>query len=85
MISISELERMKNMCIEAMNTDEMADLCSVEIHGASPEARMESFLSQVGNPYHFKVGKAQVKISFTPGGEPLRDKLYRHFVSLKSK
>lgn len=61
----------------------LRDIREADIAGAAPCQRLERYLSQVGNPYCFRVGKTPVRISFKPRGEPLEDKIRAYFLGLK--
>ncbi|HCC34862.1 MAG TPA: hypothetical protein DEQ02_04225 [Ruminococcaceae bacterium] len=47
--------------------------------------RMEEYLAQVKNPYHFLCGDTPVKISFLSTGKSLSEKLAEHFIRKKSE
>ena len=64
-------------------SDTLQDILKVEISGETAHQRLESFLSQVGNPYCFRVGKTPVRISFSASEKPLEEKLRSYFMSLK--
>ena len=83
MISKEELTAFAQSEIKGADPGALSDLLSVEISGDTALERLDSFLSQVKNPYCFKVGKTPVKISFT-GDKPLEQHLKSHFMSLKT-
>ena len=59
---------MRNMDIEAWDTDQLGDLRSVSIDRSLPvPERMSSFVEQVKNPYLFKVDDITVKVEFSSG------------------
>lgn len=82
MISRKQLEEMERMSRELSN-DNLTDLLNITITGQTPDERFESYLSQIGNPYRFRVGKTPVRICFQNEGETLSEKLKAHFLLLK--
>lgn len=85
MVSMEQLEKMKFATLDSEGADTLTDISKVTIHGESALERMESFLQQVNNPYHFKVGNTPVRITFSQNGAPLEEMLKTHFLSLKQK
>ena len=69
--------------LEQANANDLVDILNIQIAGDSFYERLESFVRQVGDPYHFKVAQTPVRICFCPSGGQLADKLTRHFLSLK--
>lgn len=64
--------------------DDPVDIASVIIDATLPPAqRMQSFLTQIKDPYRFLCGKTPVRVSFRPDGKDLGDLLRRYFISLK--
>lgn len=63
---------------------ETADLLTVTIAGETPAQRLESYLAQVGNPYHGRVGQTPVRLFFHDEERPLPEKLRSYFLSLKN-
>lgn len=84
MVSKKQLEGMAQVSIQGVDPGTLPDLLDVTIEGDTPAQRLESYLSQVGNPYCFRVGKTPVRITFSEGGKPLENKLKSYFLSLKS-
>lgn len=82
MVDMKKLEEMERISREVAPVA-LADLLDVKITGDSPAQRLESYLAQVRNPYHFRVGKTPVRISFQSKASPLSEKLKSHFLSLK--
>lgn len=82
MISRKQLEEMEHMSGELSN-DKLTDLLNITITGQTPDERFESYLSQIGNPYRFRVGKTPVRIYFQNNGNTLSEKLKTYFLSLK--
>lgn len=59
----------------------LIDLNDVQIDRSLPvEKRIESFVSQIGNPYHYKVGEVVVRVCYSPDGKPL-DECFRALVN----
>ena len=59
------LEHLACSNVSDRQSDTLQDILKVEISGETAHQRLESFLSQVGNPYCFRVGKTPVRISFS--------------------
>ncbi len=52
--------------------DALVDLRTVRINTGLPtEERIRSFIRQVKDPYHYKVGEVTVHVSYSPGGMTL--------------
>lgn len=83
MIDTERLDQMKRPETGTAAFGKLTDLSDVTIEGMTGEERLESFLSQISNPYHYRVGKTAVHISFAPGAAPLGDKLKAYFIGLK--
>ena len=77
------LEHLACSNVSDRQSDTLQDILKVEISGETAHQRLESFLSQVGNPYCFRVGKTPVRISFSASEKPLEEKLRSSFMSLK--
>ena len=82
MVDMKKLEEMERVSREAAPVA-LADLLDVKITGESPAERLESYLAQVGNPYRFRIGTTQIRVSFQGKASPLSEKLKSHFLSLK--
>lgn len=83
MINKEELSVLAQSEIKGVNPNTLPDLLSVQINGSTAVERLDSFLSQVKNPYCAKVGKTPVKISFV-GEKTLEQHLKSHFIALKT-
>lgn len=83
MIGMAGLEKLKYPEISAIAPEELVDISDVAIVGTTAAERLESLLSQISNPYYYKVGKTTVHISFAPDAAPLEDKLKAYFIALK--
>ena len=64
------LEHLACSNVSDRQSDTLQDILKVEISGETAHQRLESFLSQVGNPYCFRE-------------KPLEEKLRSYFMSLK--
>lgn len=84
MVDLKSLEMMSKKSITALERDSLSDILDVTIVGETPVQRLESYLSQTGNPYCFKVGKTPVRLLFHNEEETLQEKLKSYFLSLKS-
>ena len=50
------------------NREQLADLQNVRIDTSlSKEERIRSYIDQIGDPYHFRVGIAEVRIEYSGG------------------
>lgn len=62
---LSSAELMKCSVADFSSAEVITDLREVQIDSSKPVAeRVESFLTQVGNPYLFKVGDVTVKVNY---------------------
>lgn len=80
----NQLSVLEHTEIKGINSCTLVDLRDVKIQGNSASERLDSYLSQVQNPYCFKVGKTPVKISFATQGEPIETMLKAFFTSLRT-
>lgn len=70
MINRLELEKFKILRLCDCDKNTLVDLRDIKVDtGKTVYERVESFLSQVRNPYLFKVGDIIVKVSFGAGKE----------------
>lgn len=84
MLTVKQLEEMSRLEMDQIDRNQLADIQGIEIDPAMPlEARMESYLEQVKNPYCFLCGNTVVRVQFAPEGDTLQNKLEYFFVSLK--
>jgi len=79
---IKELEekinRCKNMKLEDINPDDVDEISSIKIDRRKPsDERILDFLTQVKNPYVFKVNGRLVRFSFSENGPTSDDCLTR--------
>lgn len=62
--------------------DGLADIRDVVIDPALPaEERMESYLRQIGNPYHYKCGDMTVRVAFAQTEATLEDRIRQYLLS----
>ena len=55
--------------------DELKDLCSIVIDTNLPiQERVRSFVHQIGDPYHYRVGDVVVTVSYTSNHGTLTDR-----------
>jgi len=77
------LEDMSHIKLKNVAPELLKDVLEVEISGETASQRLENYLSQVGNPYCFRVGKTPVRISFKSCEETLDKKIKSYFLGLK--
>ena len=69
-----KIEKYKDCNLNTINPDDIPELKDIKIDKRKPkEERMLDFLSQVENPYVFKVDGHLVKIGFTENGKTAED------------
>lgn len=83
MISPDDLQKLSEKDITQEPTSHLEDLENIKITGNTAAERLENFLSQVKNPYCFKVGNTPVKIRFSHGEKTIESALFRYFSSIK--
>ena len=75
MITLEELDRMKDVDIRTVDKADLVDIRDVRIDTGRPvRERMEDYIRQVHNPYCVKVGDAAVKVSFSGNGGSFEDR-----------
>ena len=84
MVTYEQLDQMHNTNLKGVEPGSLPDISGVTIRGESPVQRLESLLSQVDNPYCFRVGNTPVRVSFRENGDTLENSLRRYFLSLKN-
>ena len=81
MISIDDLAILQQI---QPAREELVDIQSVHIDTALPIAeRVQNYIAQIKNPYHFLHGDSAVNISFAPDGTDLKTRLKNYFISCK--
>lgn len=83
MVHREDLGKMRCADITKTDPETLPDLLEVSFYGKTSAERMESCLSQMQNPYCFRVGKTPVKITFSQVEISLEEKLKRYFLKLK--
>lgn len=83
MIDKKLLEDMSHIQLKNVAPELLKDVLEVEISGETASQRLENYLSQVGNPYCFRVGKTPVRISFKSCEKTLDKKIKSYFLGLK--
>lgn len=75
MIDSAELKDLKKVDIESCDKDQLIDINNVKVdRSGTLEQRLNSFLTQIKNPYLFKVGDIAVKVEFS-SNKSLEDSL----------
>jgi hypothetical protein len=78
-ISIDNLEAMKNVDIATSNKENLVDIRDVKINTNLPKKeRIKQFLNQIQNPYLFKCGNLTVQVEYADNGISLEDKLIEY-------
>lgn len=68
MLSSSQLSEMRTVEINSCNPESLVDLREISINTSAPlTERVESFFTQVKNPYLFKVDEVIVKVRYGSG------------------
>lgn len=80
---IEKVEKYKDMDLNEINPDDIPDINEIKIDRRKPkEERILDFLSEVENPYVFKVNGQLVQIGFTNNGKTAEDCLINVLESL---
>ena len=62
---------------------DLVDLETVHIdQSLSQEEKIHSYVEQIKNPYHFRVGKTEVRVSYADTGDTLDDCFERMLSSI---
>lgn len=84
MIDKSQHQQMQEVDVTKIDRNTLVDIKEIYIDSKQPEGeRMQSLLSQIGNPYCFMCGDTPVKIRFTKRDKTLKQSLSNYFLSLK--
>lgn len=71
-----ELEICKTKDLNKVSIDELVDIGTISVEQSKPKTeKTRDFISQIGNPYLFKVDNIGVKVSFKSTGPTLQEKL----------
>lgn len=84
MMTSEQLTKFENMATECIDKNTLSDISDLKINGKTSAHRLESFVSQIGNPYCFRVGNTPVRISFHNDRKPLESILRQYFIGLKN-
>lgn len=58
--------------------EDLVDIRNVKINPDLPkEEKIKTFIEQIKNPYHFRVGKIEVRVSFADTDNTLNDSFAR--------
>lgn len=64
------LQKLKNVSIMECDIGKLQDIREVKIDSKKKkEERLIQFISQIGNPYCFRVGDVAVKVAFAEAGD----------------
>ena len=81
--SKERLEQMKNVDIRKVNPADLVDLTRVSIDESLPVSqRVASFISQVQNPYCFRIGDVAVKVEYKANGPTFQQNMEDLFRTL---
>ncbi len=84
MMTSEQLFNFKIRATECMDKNTLSDISDITINGKTSVQRLENFVSQIGNPYCFRVGNTPVHISFQNDKKPLENILRQYFIGLKN-
>lgn len=83
-IANDDLKKMKDVDIKTVDVESLRDIRDVKIDPDLPrEARIKSFLDQIGNPYLFRCNGHVVRVKFAETDRTLEDCLQDYFNSLQ--
>ena len=75
--NVEELQRMRDVDLKYVDKSTLGDLQKVRIKKELPiPERVADFISQIGNPYCFKVGDMVVKLKFKEDGTSCQEAFY---------
>lgn len=68
---------------ESVSSDQLVDIRDVKIDRSLPsEDRIKSFVEQIKNPYHFKVGSTVVRVAFADTKNTITDNFLNMIASM---
>lgn len=68
---------------ESVSADQLVDIRDVKIDRSLPsEDRIKSFVEQIKNPYHFKVGSTVVRVAFADTKNTITDNFLNMIASM---
>lgn len=86
MLSKEELIELSKLTIKDVDKSTLKELTEININPDDPiEVRFNSFIEQIGNPYHFLIDGTHVQIAFTNNGKTLEDCLFDYFIHRKNQ
>ena len=83
MLSKNDLQEMSVISTQR-KSGTLPDISEVQIEGDTPEQRLTNYLSQVVNPYYFRVGNTPVHIIYDNNGKPLEEVIKKFFILIKT-
>ena len=85
MITIEELQRMKDADIMQADRDQLVEINRIEIDKSkSVESRIRTYLEQAGNPFLVKAGEYILKFTYADCDKDMDDRMVE-YVSKMSK
>ena len=85
MLSKSELEQLRRLNMKDVRISELKELKKTRFSASlTVEERLELFLHQIKNPYHFTVGGTPVYISFLENSKTLDEALCSYLTDIKN-
>ena len=80
---LKSLEQMRDIDVKTVRPDTLADYGDVTVNTSLPqEERLIDYISQIKNPYCFKLGKTVIKIGFIDTEVTLEERLEKYLLSL---
>lgn len=77
------LTEMRDVDIRTIDRETLVDINDIHVDKKLPrEQRLADFISQIGNPYCYRCGKAVVKVSFANTDITLEDRLEQYLKTL---
>ncbi len=79
------MENIKNLNIQTIQPDELADIEKIEIDKNLPvKERIKEFVRQIKNPYFFRCGKLIVQVEYSDTDKSINDCL-KEFIDSQIK
>ncbi len=79
------MENIKNLNIQTIQPDELADIEKIEIDKNLPvKERIKEFVRQIKNPYFFRCGKFIVQVEYSDTDKSINDCL-KEFIDSQIK
>ena len=84
MITIENLNEMKNADLQNCNIDDLVDIRDVKVDKSKSQIeKLLDFIEKIKNPYLFKVGDIAVKISFSDSNTQSFQQKMENIISAK--